>query len=144
MPLPIVAHVWRGKDTLNFELWSLVAATVLGIVHLAAAAFAYKAQVGNAYSVGPRDDDIRPEKLAGRLSRAQRNYLETFPFYATLILLVHISEGTGDLSFWGACLYLGGRVFYLPLYAMGVPWLRTFSWNIATLGIVVVGAQLFF
>ena len=25
---------------------------------------------------------------------------------------------------------------------MGVPWLRTFSWNVATLGLVLVGAQI--
>lgn len=129
---------------MNFELWSLVAATFWGLVHLSAASFAYKAQVGNAYSVGPRDDDIRPHGLAGRLARAQGNFLETYPFYAALIVLVFVTQRSGDLSFWGACLYLGGRVFYLPLYALGVPWLRTFSWNIATLGLVVVGAQLFF
>jgi uncharacterized MAPEG superfamily protein len=33
-------------------------------------------------------------------------------------------------------------LLFLPLYALGNPWLRTFSWNLATLGLVTVGAQL--
>lgn len=38
-------------------------------------------------------------------------------------------------------LYRAGRLVFLPLYAVGVPWLRTFSWNLATLGLVLVGTQ---
>jgi hypothetical protein len=36
-------------------------------------------------------------------------------------------------------MYLGGRILSLPLYAAGVPKLRTFSWNLATPGLVLVG-----
>lgn len=32
---------------MTFELWLLLAAATLGIIHLAAASFAFKAQVGN-------------------------------------------------------------------------------------------------
>jgi uncharacterized MAPEG superfamily protein len=39
-------------------------------------------------------------------------------------------------------IYVGGRTLFLPLYAIGVPWLRTFSWNAATLGLVLVMAQI--
>jgi uncharacterized MAPEG superfamily protein len=34
-------------------------------------------------------------------------------------------------------MYLAGRVLFLPLYAAGTPWLRTFSWNLATLGLAL-------
>lgn len=93
--------------------------------------------------MGPRDDVIRPTGMAGRLTRAQWNFLETYPFFAALVLLVHIADRTGELSYWGACLYVGGRVLYLPFYALGVPWSRSLSWNVATLGLVTVGVQLF-
>lgn len=128
---------------MTFELWVLVAATLLGLVHLTAASFSFKAQVGNQYSVGPRDEDIQPTGVAGRLHRAQRNFLETFALFAALVLVVHVSGRAGSASQWGASLYIIGRVLFLPLYALGVPWLRTLSWNLATLGLVVVGAQLF-
>jgi uncharacterized MAPEG superfamily protein len=123
----------------TYELSLLIAATLLGLVHLSAASFTFKAQVGNPYTVGPRDEDLRPAGMAGRMSRAHSNFLETYGYFAALILLVHVTDSYGALSAWGATLYLAGRVLFLPLYALGVPWLRTFSWNIATLGIVLVG-----
>lgn len=127
---------------MSFEAWCLFGGMVLGLVHLTAASFTFKAQVGNAYSVGPRDEDLRPMGLAGRLDRAQRNFLETFPIFAAAVLLLEVLGRTGtSLSEWGSGLYLAGRVLFLPLYALGLPWVRTFSWNIATLGLVLVMAS---
>ena len=126
---------------MTFELWILLASAALGIIHLSAASFAFKAQVGNKYSVGPRDENIQPSGLAGRLHRAQKNFLEIFAVFAVCVLLVHLTSVYGSLSYWGSILYLLGRALFLPLYAWGIPWLRTFSWNLATLGLVLVGAQ---
>ena len=123
------------------ELWILLASALLGVVHLSAASFSFKAQVGNSYSVGPRDDNLQPSGVAGRLYRAQQNFLETFAIFAVCALLVHLTNAGGALSYWGSVIYLVGRILFLPLYAWGVPWLRTFSWNLATLGLVLVGAQ---
>lgn len=126
---------------MSFEAWSLLAAMVLGLAHLTAASFTFKAQVGNAYTVGARDEDIRPTGVAARLDRAQRNFLETFPIFVAAVLLLETLERTGGwLSLTGAAIYVGGRTLFLPLYAAGVPWLRTFSWNVATLGLVMVTA----
>ena len=126
---------------MTLELWILLGAALLGIVHLSAASFTFKAQVGNAYTVGPRDDNRQRTGIAGRLDRAQSNFLETFSIFAACVLLVHITNAYGSFSYWGSILYLSGRVLYLPLYAAGVPWLRTLSWNVATLGLVLVGVQ---
>ena len=59
---------------MSTESWMLFGAMVLGLVHLTAASFTFKAQVGNAYTVGARDEDLRPTGIAGRLDRAQRNF----------------------------------------------------------------------
>ena len=123
------------------ELWVLVAAATLGLVHVSAASFAFKAQVGNAYSVGSRDENLKPTGIAGRLQRAQNNFFETFAIFAVLVILAHLTNTYGGLSYWGSILYLIGRILFLPLYAWGIPWIRTFSWNIATFGVVLVGAQ---
>lgn len=126
---------------MSIETWTLFGAMVLGLVHLTAASFTFKAQVGNAYTVGARDEDLRPQGVAARLDRAQRNFLETFAIFAAAVLmLVALDREGGWLSQVGAALYLGGRVLFLPLYAAGTPWLRTFSWNIATLGLAMVMA----
>lgn len=124
---------------MSIEDWTLFGAMLLGLVHLGAASFAFKAQVGNAYAVGPQDEGLRPEGLAGRLDRAQRNFLETFAIFAASVLtLGHLDRSGARLSVYGSLLYLGGRILFLPLYAAGVPWLRTFSWNAATLGLAMV------
>jgi uncharacterized MAPEG superfamily protein len=126
---------------MSFEAWCLFGAMVLGLVHLTAASFTFKAQVGNAYSVGPRDEGLQPTGMAGRLDRAQRNFLETFPIFAAAVVLLEVLGRTGSgLSEWGVGLYLAGRVLFLPLYALGLPWVRTFSWNLATLGLVLAMA----
>lgn len=126
---------------MTVELWILLTASLLGIVHLSAASFTFKSQVGNKYTIGPRDENLQPSGVAGRLHRAQQNYLETFAIFVVFVLIVHLTNVYGSLSYWGSILYLVGRVLFLPLYAWGVPWLRTFSWNLATLGLVLVGAQ---
>jgi uncharacterized MAPEG superfamily protein len=127
---------------MSIELWCLFGACVLAILHLSAASFTFKAQVGNRYTVGARDEALQPAGLAARLDRAQRNFLETFAVFVAAILIVEQLGAHGVWSHWGALIYLGGRILYLPLYAMGVPWLRTFSWNAATLGLVMVMAQI--
>ena len=123
---------------MSIELWCLYAAMGLALVHLTAASFAFKAQVGNRYSVGPRDDDRQPTGVAGRLARAQRNFLETFAVFVAAVLTLTMLREEGAWSAFGAGAYITGRVLFLPLYAWGVPWLRTFSWNFATLGLVLV------
>ncbi|MBX3483781.1 MAPEG family protein [Phenylobacterium sp.] len=123
---------------MSFESWMLFGGMVLGLVHMTAASFTFKAQVGNAYTVGARDDDLRPRGVAGRLDRAQRNFLETFPIFAAAVLLLeHLGRTGSTLGVWGAGMYLAGRVAFLPLYAAGLPWVRTLSWNFATLGLVL-------
>jgi uncharacterized MAPEG superfamily protein len=55
------------------------------------------------------------------------------------VLLLEVLHGSGGwLSETGALVYLGGRAIFLPLYAAGVPWLRTFSSNAATAGLAMV------
>jgi uncharacterized MAPEG superfamily protein len=127
---------------LSIELWCLFAAMVMALVHLSAASFTFKAQVGNRYAVGPRDEDLRPTGVAARLERAQRNFMETFPVFAAAVLTVEHVGAAGGLSHWGAAIYVAARILFLPLYAMGTPWLRTVSWNAATLGLALVMIQI--
>jgi len=127
---------------MSLELWILLLASLLGLVHLTAASFTFKAQVGNKYTVGPRDEDLRPVRIAGRMQRAHQNFMETYAIFAVCVLVAQFSGAQGPLSQWGAILYLTGRVLFLPLYAIGLPWLRTLSWNAATIGLVLVGAQI--
>ena len=94
---------------------------------------------GMPWALGPRDESGAPVgKVGARLERAYRNYLETFPIFAALVLIAHGTEEHTATTAWGAQLYLYGRVLYVPLYAFGIPLVRSLAFTAATAGIVVI------
>ena len=116
----------------------LALAVVLGLVQIVAASHAASLQRGYRWTAGPRDEPTPPLRgVAGRLDRALRNFLETFPLFAAVVLAAHVSETHNALTEWGSRLYLWGRVAYVPLYAAGVPLVRSLVWNVATVGIML-------
>lgn len=127
----------------SFELSGLVASVALGLVHIVLASHSASLQRGYRWTAGPRDEPLPPlTGVAGRLARASANYLETFPFFASLVLAVHFAGLHGILSVAGVSLYLAGRILYLPLYAFGTFLVRSLAWNVATAGIILLGAAL--
>ncbi len=127
---------------MSVEFWCLFGALILALLHVTTSAFAFKAQVGNRYTVGARDEDVRPTGFAGRMERAQRNFLETFAVFVAAVFMIEFLDIASSLSQFGAILYIAGRLAYLPLYAAGTPWLRTFAWNAATLGLALMIVQI--
>lgn len=125
------------------ELMLLLIACLLGVVHLAVASFSFKSQVGHAYTIGARDEDLKPTGLAGRLKRAHSNFLETFPIFLALIFVLQAIQGFDLYSKWGAALYVSGRLAFLPLYAAGTALYRTLVWKLATVGIALLAVSVF-
>ena len=121
------------------ELAVLAWGCVLALIHIFAAIRAKTRQYGTKWNVGARDEDLPPpEPLVGRLARAQANYFETFPVMAAAILIVTVANLASDWTAIGALLWLGARVIYLPLYAMGVPVVRTLAFFVSMVGIGMV------
>jgi len=63
--------------------------------------------------------------------------------FVAVVLTAHVSETHNALTEWGARLYFWARVAYVPLYAAGVPLIRSFVWNVATVGILLFVVALF-
>jgi uncharacterized MAPEG superfamily protein len=121
------------------ELWVLVGGILLGFVHIVLQAQSMNLQRGYRWNAGPRDEILAPlSGVAGRLNRALRNYLETFPLFAAAVLVAGAANIHNGLTFWGAWLYVLGRIVYLPLYAFGVRYVRSLAWNVAVLGIFLI------
>lgn len=121
------------------ELAVLAWGCVLAIVHIFAAVRVKTRQYGTKWNVGARDEDLPPPApLVGRLARAQANYFETFPVMAAAILIVSVAGLASRWTAVGALLWLGARVIYLPLYAAGVPVVRTFVFLVSVVGIGMV------
>jgi uncharacterized MAPEG superfamily protein len=116
----------------------------LGLVTLAVAASLATAQRGLVYNAGSRDE-IKPPLtgVAARMDRTLKNFLETFPFFAVAVLMVVALGRANQHTALGAQLYLWGRVAYVPLYAAGLPWVRTVAWAVSLAGIVLVLSALF-
>lgn len=63
---------------------------------------------------------------------------ETLPLFAAAVLIAHVAGERSTVTLWGCWLYLIARVIYLPLYAFGVPVLRSLVWALSLLGLVMV------
>jgi len=124
---------------MTYEFKILAWGCVLALVHILAASHMRTRQFGIAWNTGPRDADPgKPLPVVGRLLRAQANYFETFPIVAAAILIDAAAGLTGSLTALGASLWLGARVIYLPLYAAGVPGLRSAVWLASFAGLVLL------
>ena len=126
------------------EFIMLAFTLILALVQIGAAGMARTAELGAKWNAGPRDAEVPPPgKLAGRLMRAQANLFETLPIFAAAVIMAHIAGKDGILTGVGAHLYFFGRLIYVPLYAFGVPYIRSLVWLVATGGLVLVIAALF-
>lgn len=124
---------------MNTELAVLAWGCVLAIVHIWAAVRVKTRQYGTKWNVGARDEALDPpQPIVGRLARAQANYFETFPIMAAAILIVSVAGLTGRWTEIGAVVWLVARVVYLPLYAFGVPVVRTLVFTLSVVGIGMV------
>jgi uncharacterized MAPEG superfamily protein len=124
---------------MSFGLAMLAASCGLCLIQVVIASHAASLQRGYRWTASPRDADVPPlTGVAGRLERALRNFLETFPVFVGAVVLVHVLNRESVLSEWGAGLYFSARLVYFPLYAAGVPVLRSLVWNVAFVGILLL------
>jgi uncharacterized MAPEG superfamily protein len=121
------------------ELTLLAWTLVLALVQILLPAMMRTGETGVSYNASARDDKGPPVgKITGRLQRAQRNLFETLPVIAASLIIAHIAGRNGALTWWGAMLYFWARIVYLPLYALGVPYVRSLVWLVSLLGTILV------
>ena len=100
MPL---ARILRKPDTacgareprkaMTLELRILALSVVLGLVQIVLASHAASLQRGYRWTAGSRDQAVpRLTGMAGRLERALRNFVETFPLFAAAVLIAHVTN----------------------------------------------------
>jgi uncharacterized MAPEG superfamily protein len=135
----------EGKVTMSSsiggsaEMQILFCAILLGIIQLFLAVLTGVRSAGLAWAAGPRDETrAHPGKIAGRLERAFENFLETFPFFAAGVLLVHALDKSTHTSVLGAQMYIWARVLYVPAYVIAIPFVRTLIWTASLVGILMV------
>ena len=121
------------------ELTVLAWGCVLALVHIFAAAQVRTSQYGTTWNMGARDEELPPARpIVGRLERAQANFFESFPLVIAAILIVQAAGLNSRWTAIGAVVWLVARVAYLPLYALGIPVVRTIVFMASLVGLLMV------
>ena len=127
------------------EMTLLGATLFLALVQIILAGQARTMQYGSKWNMGARDAEMPVlNPLAGRLLRAQANLFETLPLFIGALLGAAYTNRLGWRTEAGAELYFVGRLLYVPLYAAGVPIVRTIVWMAATVGLLLILWSLLF
>jgi uncharacterized MAPEG superfamily protein len=124
---------------MSVELEMLGWSVCLGLLYLGVAASLATGQRGLKWNAGNRNGEAKPlTGAAARADRAYRNFLETFPFFAAAVLAVVVQGSGKGHSAMGAELYFWARLVYLPVYIVGIPYLRTAVWFVSIWGLVML------
>lgn len=124
---------------MNVELQMLAWSVVLGLAQMIIAVTGAIGQRGLGWAASPRDATLPPlTGVIGRLDRASANFLETFVFFAAVVLAGCVLQRHTATTALGAQLYFWSRLVYIPVYALGIPYLRTLIWAVSIVGIVML------
>ncbi|WP_404401114.1 MAPEG family protein [Pelagibacterium halotolerans] len=120
------------------ELTLLVWSVVLLFVQITIQAVWLTLDLGHAYNVSPRDAQKPLGPYAARAKRMLDNFLETYPAFVGLALAAGLLGTSNWLTQWGAGVYFGFRILYIPLYLAGVAYIRTLTWIVASGGLAMM------
>lgn len=124
------------------ELMLLVWAAVLTFVQMLVAVSGATLQVGLPALAGNREGVGPFTGWAGRAQRAHRNMLENLVLFASLVLVAVAAQKTNSTTLAGAQVFFWARIAYAIIYLIGIPWLRTATWLVSVIGLVMIFSQL--
>ncbi|MEP6826585.1 MAG: MAPEG family protein [Aestuariivirga sp.] len=122
------------------ELTCLELGILLWVAHVLTQALTARGEFGDDYLFSPRDQKVTPKALAvGRATRALHNYIENYvPFVAMDLALI----ATGHTGGIGATIWIIARIIYLPVYMMGIKYVRTACWAVGVVGVLMMLGRL--
>jgi uncharacterized MAPEG superfamily protein len=131
------------ENAMTTEMTMLCWSVVLGLLQIMIAALGSVMQHGLPWAASPRDTPTLLTGITGRLDRAAKNFNATFPFFLAVVLVGQWLDRHGSTTVLGAQIYFWARVVYVPVYAAGIPYLRTLVWAASMVGIVMLLCALF-
>jgi uncharacterized MAPEG superfamily protein len=93
---------------------------------------------GLMLSFGNRDNLPAATPLAGRTERAARNTVDNLLLFAALALAAHAVGADGSQVETGAQVFFWARLVYVPVYMIGIPYLRTAVWAVSIVGLGII------
>jgi uncharacterized MAPEG superfamily protein len=76
--------------------------------------------------------------MSRRADRAASNTKENFLLFIALALAAYASGAQSPLVEQGASLFFLARVIYLPVYYLGIPYVRSLVWVAGLIGLVMM------
>jgi uncharacterized MAPEG superfamily protein len=124
------------------DLKLLVWTVLLTLAQCVIAAIGAQTQVGLPVLAGNRDGLPEMTGWAARAARAHRNMLESFALFAALVLTAQVAGRANGMTALGAELFFWARLVYVPVYLIGIPWVRTGVWAVSIAGLILILVQL--
>lgn len=126
------------KPELTLLAWSVI----LAIVHMLIAVQALVSTKGLMTAIGNRENLPELPGWAGRAVRANRNMAANLPLFAAMVLAAVVIGKTNAMTLLGAQLFFYGRIAYAVCYLGGIKWVRTASWLVSIVGVLLIVWQL--
>ena len=120
------------------EVQHLVWGVALLIIHILVQATFSDLSKGIGWALGPQDSARDQSAVAGRIQRALRNYLETFPAFIALALALAVTDMGNATSAMGAAIWFWARIVYIPAYVIAIPMLRSVTWFVSIGGLLMM------
>ena len=76
---------------------------------------------------------------AERLKAAHYNSVENLVVFAALILVAHLTDTGGSATEAAAATFFWARVVHTISYTSAIPWIRTLSFLVAWIAMIVIG-----
>ncbi len=93
---------------------------------------------GLMIAFGNRENLPQATPFAGRVERAARNTLENFVLFAAIALVAHATNSGSARVALGAEVFFWARLVYIPIYCVGLPYLRTATWAVSVVGLAMM------
>lgn len=93
---------------------------------------------GLQLSLSNRESVPEADGLAGRAERAANNTKENFILFTALALVAAVASINTPRVELGAQIFVLARLVYVPVYLVGIPYLRTGVWAVGIAGMVMM------
>jgi len=123
---------------LTVMVWAVLLALVQSLIALLGAML----QVGLPALAGNRENLPPITGWADRAARAHRNMFDSLILFASLVLVAQVTGRANATTAQGAEMFFWARLVYVPVYLIGVPWLRTGVWGVSVAGMILIFTQL--
>ena len=122
---------------MSVEFQALVGAVVVLFFLLVFQGSLIPISKGLMWGLGSRNEQKPDTALEGRARRTIANHMESLAVFTPLVLAVEVYNLSNGLTETGAWLFVGARALFAPVYLIGLPFIRSLVWGVATLGLVL-------